>query len=204
MKSFVLHADCEVIYNGRASSKLKRGYYLVIRKEDGSLLIHGAAKMTPLNYQSPGASLQTTQNKIISTRKNETIEIVIYKAIKLYEMDDWTDGVLEITKTEEELKQKIIMNIETILGESIIEVHDEYDTPYGQVDVLAITATTWHVIEVKRGKASLSACTQVLRYLGHFHEKKHQAKGWIMSPDISKNAMSYCEKHQLLYRKITH
>src|SRR5437764_15166834 len=35
---FVLLADCEVVYEGRASSTLRRGHYLLIRKADRSFL----------------------------------------------------------------------------------------------------------------------------------------------------------------------
>src|SRR5947209_1248902 len=57
---FILLADCQVTYEGRASSVLPRGHYLLVRKADGSFLVHGARLTTPLNYQGAGSRLFRT------------------------------------------------------------------------------------------------------------------------------------------------
>src|SRR4051812_3895718 len=57
---FILLADCQVFYEGRASSVLPRGHYLLVRKADGSFLVHGARLTTPLNYQGAGSRLFRT------------------------------------------------------------------------------------------------------------------------------------------------
>jgi RecB family endonuclease NucS len=63
--------------------------------------------------------------------------------------------------------------------EKTIQTIEEYETPYGPVDIVAITKETHHIIEIKRAKAQISACTQLLRYLEYFHEKQIKTKDLI-------------------------
>lgn len=68
-KPFALYAECSIIYDGRAYSTLANGRYLIIYKQDGSLLIHGGDLCKPRNYQGPGSILSYIDSKLISTNK---------------------------------------------------------------------------------------------------------------------------------------
>lgn len=69
--AFILFANCDVLYDGRAQSTLETGNYLIIRKADGSIQIQAANKTTPRNYQSSGAVIEQRGHILISRRKKK-------------------------------------------------------------------------------------------------------------------------------------
>src|SRR5215216_2718640 len=74
----VLQADCEVYYEGRASSALRRGHYLLIHKEDGSFQIHGSRLTVPLNYQPAGSRLYRTAEGYLCVSRREAMRVVVH------------------------------------------------------------------------------------------------------------------------------
>lgn len=204
-RAFVLFATCSISYNGRASSSLVPGNYLITRKGDGTLLIHGASRFNPLNFQTRGAISRLDGDMLVSTRKNEIIAIKLEKIIHYYELPHWSDNRIVISMTEDELKNSIFDNLEFWLGEKVAEKYMEHPTPYGPIDIFAVGASAVnYVIEVKRAKASLASCAQLERYLGYYKEIKKDAHGWLMSPGISSGALKYCESHNLKWLKVMH
>lgn len=142
-------------------------------------------------------------NKLISTRKNETIEITIDLIISFIEVNNWSDFSIDISKTENDLSNHIVEHISDLVGDEIIEVTREFKTPFGNVDILAV-GRYYHVIEVKRGKASISACSQLLRYYNYFKELEYQAMGWLMCPALSSGAVQMLQKHGLHWKQVEH
>lgn len=198
---FVMFAECSIRYSGRAESTLERGNYLIVKKTDGAIIIHGATRYRHLNYQSSGAKLQFNGKQIISLRKKERIEIKVYQIYHSFVPENWSDTRIRIRFTEQELKNYIARNIETILGKKIKRVILEYDTLAGPVDIVAIEESNIHnIIEVKRGKALLSACSQLERYIKSI--TANQVVGWIMSPEVTKGCLEYCQKHDLHWKKV--
>jgi len=203
-RPFLLYADCLVRYDGRASSSLDRGNYLIVRKGDGSLMVHGASRLVPLNYQPAGAVMTGADDVLTSERRGETITITVHGVIFFMEMNSWSDLRTRMKMTENDLREQIVENVSQIVGEDVTEVFKEYRTPYGPVDLLVTAAGRDHVIEVKRGRATVSACTQLLRYLEYFKETGSDATGWLMAPEITDNARKYCEKHGLRWYGVRH
>jgi RecB family endonuclease NucS len=204
-QSFVLYARCSVEYDGRAKSTLIPGNYLITHKNDGTLRIDGGALCTPLNYQPPGAILQKHGNTLTSLRKGEKIAIEIEKIHSYKELKDWSTNKIDIVKTEKLLRDHIFDNIEEIVGISPVEIFREFKTPVGDIDILAIDAhDTYHVIEVKRGKASLATCSQLERYCNYFIGIMKNVRDYIASPDISANALNYVEENFQTYLKVQH
>lgn len=203
-RPFSLYATCSIEYEGRAKSTLTPGNYLIIHKGDGTLLIHGASKFNVLNYQPPGAILRREHDHLISTRKNETIKIHLQQIIHYYEFPDWSNKI-DITMTEKHLRLQIIENIGMILNDAIIETIPEFATPYGPVDLVAISSTgLYYIIEIKRNKAALAGATQLGRYLSYFREIEQETQGWLMSPAISSGALEYCRKHGFHWGSVRH
>jgi len=202
---WILYADCEVNYNGRATSNLERGNLLIIHKSDGTLLIQGGTLCTPRNYQPPQAIMHKIGNKLISKRKNETICIFIYEIIYYKELSDWSIKKIDIHKTEKDLRDYIVNNIEEILGFKPIELFTEFNTPVGSVDVLAIDRhNTYHIIEVKRGKISIVGCTQLERYSNYFIDIMKNVRDYLIAPEISTNALNYVKEMKQTYLEIDH
>lgn len=204
-QSFVLYAHCDVAYDGRAKSTLKSGNYLITHKNDGTIRIDGGALCTPLNYQPPGAILTKIGQQLISKRKNEQL-IINLKEIHYYqELKNWSVNKINITKTESELRDYIYNNIDIILNIQPVELFKEFKTPVGDVDILAIDKhDTYHVIEVKRGKANLATCSQLERYCNYFADIMKNVRDYIASPMISDNARRYALENHQTYLSIEH
>lgn len=196
---WVLFADCEVIYNGRASSRLQRGNYLIVYKPDRSLSIHGATLIQPRNYLASGTFIQC-QNTLTFRCKQEQIEIIVSNFISFTPLTDWSDHKITICRTEKELALKIFNNWDDYFEDSDVELlHYEYPTPLGPIDVLGQSTSTDYIIEVKRKTASLKDVTQLRRYVEAMETPNRLIRGFIAAPKISKNADKYLEKHGLEY-----
>lgn len=95
-ESFAIYADCEIVYNGRAASTLKRGHYLIVHKIDGTLLIHGGDLFNPRNYLPPKSRFTVERRGefdfLIGTSKNgkETLEIKLYSIDQMVSMPNWS------------------------------------------------------------------------------------------------------------------
>lgn len=196
-----MYAKCSITYSGRAESTLEFGNYLIVYKKDGALLVHGALLSTPLNYQSPGAELFFLPRRILSKRKNERIEIALRKIHFHRELSDWSELSIKMTKTEEDLKQKFISQAGNYF-KNIRTVQDEVTIPLGKIDVLIITEDdVYHVIELKRKKANIPACSQLLRYVDYFRKSNKKSTGYLVGPAVSKNVPDYLMKNGLRFIK---
>jgi RecB family endonuclease NucS len=198
---FILQATCRVIYDGRAYSTLETGNYLVLHKADGSLQIHGAKLIKPLNYQGPKSSLEYNQGVLRSINKKEAISIEIDEIIS-YSPLSLSDNQIQIKRTEKELVAKILRNWESHFFDQFELVETEVQSEVGAVDLLGITTSSKHyVVEVKRKKASLKDCSQLKRYVEHFAQE-NETLGILASPTITENALKYLVKHNMQYLEI--
>jgi RecB family endonuclease NucS len=197
---FILYAKAEVFYEGRASSKLEIGNYLVIHKADGALLIQAATKTTPRNYQSPGAILTLDENTLVSKRKKETIKIIIHQLYNISYLQDWSTADIVITKTEKELVKKLIDNWSDYIPGDFVTIQQEFPTLLGPVDLVGVdTDKKHHVVEVKRKNISVPHVSQLDRYVSAVRDIGEEAVGYIAAPHIGKNALAYCEKQGFQY-----
>lgn len=198
---FVLYADCEVIYSGRAESQSERGYYLIIHKSDGTLLIHNSIKNPPMNYQGPGAKLKFDDNILIATRKSETIKVILYDVISYMPLYNWSKLSISIAKTEKDLVMKLFDNWFDYFDVDLEIIYLEYQTNLGPIDFLGVdTDNIYHIVEAKRGTASLGHCSQLKRYLESL--SSHTTVGYVASPKISKRALEYLQKNNCKWLKI--
>jgi RecB family endonuclease NucS len=145
------------------------------------------------------------KNKLVSIRKGEKITIEIKKIYYYQELQEWSTNKIDITGTEAQLREKIAANIDEILGIKSVEVFQEFKTPVGDIDVLAIDIyDTYHIVEVKRGKASLSTCSQLDRYCFYFIDIMKNVRDYIASPTITDNALRYSRENFQTYLKVEH
>jgi RecB family endonuclease NucS len=225
--SFTLFADCAVVYDGRAFSVLDRGNYLLIHKDDGTLLIHGARLTKPLNYQGPKTAVtwlrggpefedlcaslfeggEDIPNAIlVGVNKAETITIAVYQELARIESDKWSENKIKLVGKESELVAKLVAGLQTYLPDvSVRAVEREVQTPYGSIDVVIEDESgVFHLIEAKRKIASVSACGQIARYAKYFKDSlKRKVTEYIAAPAITKNATRYAEQYGQTFIKIT-
>jgi len=228
--AFIIYAECAVFYDGRASSTLERGNYLIIKKPDGSLMVHGANHVPALNYISSGATIAINENTIIATRKSETIKIICYNWHDALQLVNWSINKIKIRMTEAELTNQIASSPAKYFGPGTYSVEKEYQTSAGPVDllvqdhpcreidsaVLYNEVSKMYIVETKRRTITLKDCYQVQRYYDAIiGERTMQAElrktmklnqpdviACLAGPGISANALSHCEKHGFKYLQV--
>lgn len=203
--NFVMYCEAEVTYNGRAQSTSKKGNYLIIHKRDGSFVIHNAENCKPMNYQTKKSILSLNDDILTSKSKHESISVKIYKLNHYYELDDWCTDPINLTGSEFDLREKFIQNYHTNLGmltaseAARCKIYKEFKTPFGNIDLLIIVDNFYFVLEFKRGKASLAACSQLKRYVDYLVGIGKDVNGYLVSPNISKPALDYIMKCNMLW-----
>ena len=215
IKPFTMFAHCEVVYDGRASSTLEPGNYLIIYKPDQSLSIHGACFAKPLNYQNGGTKLEefksgatfddmwtnlfTKRPKSIIVAKNklETIIIGIHAIVHSQVIEGWTDAKIKLTRSERDLVNQVFNRLDEYFpGIDISLAELEASTPYGNVDILLIdTSGIRYVVEAKRKIVSVAGCGQVARYANYYTGIGLTVKQFVVGPSISRNAIDYCAQN---------
>ncbi len=192
MEPAVIFARCSVNYSGRASSVLAAENHLIIIKSDGTILIHGDNLVKPKNYMGPKAAITESDNKIIAKKKNEEISIELYEIMSRIPLSGWSSNNIVLKGSEFEIRDYLAVNIGQYLDIQVHESFKEYKTPVGDVDlILTDHCDNWHVFEVKRGKASLSAVSQLNRYVESLG--RPGVKGYIAAASITANAKAYLE-----------
>jgi RecB family endonuclease NucS len=197
-------ADCEVEYEGRARSTLRRGHYLLIRKDDGTFLVHGARRTTPLNYQPAGSRLYRTTNGFLCEGRAESIRVVVHRILIRMVPDRWDAHPIEIARTERELADRLARRVRQWIP-GVVEVCREFPSEHGAVDIVAIDGRgVHHVIEVKRARATIAAAVQLRKYLEALADDGHVVRGYLAAPTIAGTARAYCLKHGIAYLDIQH
>lgn len=197
----VIVANCNVQYEGRASSTLEDGDYLIIIKDDNSIQIQGQKLNKSLNYMNC-KTIEHRSNKIMARSKKEQITINLNKIISKTKFN-LSDNRPKLLNTEDDLVNKLAANLNLITDEKIIKVTKEFRTKYGNIDLLVETETNCgnftnnYIIEVKRNRININACKQIQKYLECI-----QGVGILCAPKIIKSAQDYCDLKYLTYLKL--
>lgn len=201
-KPWVLFAESEVLYDGRASSTLQRGNYLVVYKADRSVSIHGSTIVMPRNYMGSGSKLTVEGNQIIFSRKGETVCIKVHHIHFLNYLENWSESKIVICRTERELALKIFENWCDYFDDEFEIVELEHPTDLGPIDIAGFTTSTDYIVEVKRKRASLKDVTQLRRYIEALEHRGRPCRAFLAAPEIAKNARKYLEKHGLHFLEV--
>lgn len=202
--AFVLMADCEVIYEGRASSTLQRGRYLLIRKADGTFLVHGASLTVPLNYQPAGCRLFRTPEGYLCRGKRETMRVILYAVLARLPSGSWDDHRIRLVRTERELRDRLARRLSAYIP-GLARIHKEYPTTYGAADLVAVDRRgVWHVVEVKRGRATVQAGVQLRKYVEALTVRGRRVRGYVAAPALAANAAAYYQSRGYTYLPVRH
>lgn len=199
---WVMFANCEVFYDGRASSTLARGNYLVVYKRDRSVSIHNSMTVMPSNYIGAGSKLKKGNNQIIFSRKGETVRIEIHHVHFLNRLDDWSEFKIAICRTEKELARKIFDNWGDYFDGDFEVVEMEFGTDLGPIDIAGFTRESEYLVEVKRRSIMVKDVTQLRRYMEARSETGKIVHGFIAAPTIGKRALLYLRKHGLSFLQV--
>jgi len=195
-ESWVAWADCEVAYIGTALGLLNKGTYLIHRKPDGSVSVHGGDLNKPKNYIR-STDVKVENDVVIFSNKKELLKIKIHKLHWKQTMSAWATNRVDLYRTEAQLVDKLVNNMDTWVPDENKIIHREYRTAGGPVDVAVEVGEDIHLFEVKRRRATIKDVTQVLKYNDLIdHETP---KLYLVAPGISDKGLAYAEKHNIKF-----
>lgn len=199
-----IFGECEVQYDGRATSYLGPGDRTVILKPDGTLLVHAYENHKPRNWQPPGCVHSSDVDRgdtYVTSVRNSPPEIVnirfstIY-SIQIKDMED--DEELTLWGSEQDLKDRILNNPSLI--EDGFDIHtDEYHTGAGDVDIFGSDSRgTLTAIELKRSRVGVEAVRQLSGYVDILKRRKDEPiRGILVATAITKRASDYLKDEKL-------
>lgn len=207
-----LVGQCEVNYDGRASSYLPPGDRLVILKPDGTLLVHRDEQRKPVNWQPPGcthtARLDHERLVIESTRTTPHEEVtIIFETLmqtSWFELDD--SSTLALSGSEEDLRQRILADPD-ILEDGFQAMMTERETPAGPVDIYGKdTRGTPTVVELKRRRVGPDAVGQLSRYVEALDRDlptDRPVRGILVVPSVTDRAEKLLATEELEFVSLT-
>ena len=200
---FILFGRMTVTYEGRASSTLQEGSYLLIRKPDGSTMVHGSDLTVPLNYQPAGSRMYQQGWTLTVISKKEKMVVEVVEVLNIYRPREWSEHKIQIVRTEKELRNRLALDIHQYIP-GVVEIYKEFPTEHGPVDLVAVDAAgVHHVFEVKRQAISINSVTQLRRYMEAMSPKV-SIRGYVAAPTIQSNAAAYIAKHDISFIKVEH
>jgi RecB family endonuclease NucS len=207
-----LVGECEVEYDGRASSYLGPGERLVILKSDGTLLVHRGEQRKPVNWQPPGcthnARIEDDRLIVQSTRTSPHEEVTItfgaLAQVSLLELDDTPDLALE--GSEEDLRQRILETPD-ILEDGFQAMMTERETAAGAIDIYGQDAEgTPTAVELKRRRVGPDAVGQLSRYVDALDRDlpiARPVRGILVAPSVTERAEELLATEELEFVSLT-
>jgi RecB family endonuclease NucS len=206
---YIAYANFSVEYEGRASSILEASDLILMRKPDGSTAIHGGALTIPLNYMGPKTTQEISDNILILANKKEIIKLIISKVYSVMIPDNWDNRKITLVKTEDDLRNKLMGDPAKYFGYTPTNMIKEFKTNHGPVDIALLDnfdglldGRNVGVVEVKRKKITLKHCYQAIRYRDALKKKGAKVQIWLAAPEISKNALEYCQPRRIKFVEV--
>lgn len=195
-KSKAIYFYGTVVYDGRAYSELGPGNFLLLYKADRSLSIHGSTLIIPRNYLNNVKTIDQNGSITKFSNKKESITVDFMTVHDFVNLQDLSDSQVVLQRTEKELIDKLSNNWERYFGFAVASIHTEFPTDLGPVDLVGIDDTkSYHIVEAKRKKVSLNHVSQLLRYMGHFHDSGITCAGYVAAPAIGDKAHKYLTRN---------
>lgn len=208
-RTLIVVGRCNVIYKGRAKSKLEPGERIAILKSDGSLLIHRSAGYEPVNWQPPGCIFNVRDRKGIleiearRQRPRESVEVA-FDNIQLLSVHDLTDlGEFSLYASEEDMQKAILLN-PSMLEEGFEPISYEKKIEPGFVDVYGTDRNgKLVVVEIKRKTAGKEAALQLAKYIKAVRTKStREVRGILAAPRIAKDVQRMLVTLGLGYKSV--
>lgn len=199
----MLLVNCEVEYDGRASGYTGPGDRVVICKPDGTLLVHRPSGNDPVNWQPPGSTFNVDDEDeipVVISRRSNPREHILIRCLETYALVTFQasdDAPLELSGTEADMHTMIEKRPE-LIEENLRLIEHERDTPHGSIDFFANDVNGHPVIiEVKRGRGTLSNVDQLRRYTSLYRESNPDARGILVAPMASEKVKRTLRDHDL-------
>jgi hypothetical protein len=199
---------CTVRYQGRARSDLSAGERLVLLKPDGTLLVHGAAKAKPINWQPPGASFTAALADgqvcltAVRTRPEEIVQVAFTRIDLLASLPLRDEADLDLLGTEDDLQAALFAHPELVEA-GFVPARRERETKRGFLDLDGRDAKGRRVVvEVKRTQAGVGEAQQLWRYVERMRGQDPTLRGILVAPRVAEKARALLADHQLEWREV--
>lgn len=199
---------CEVRYQGRAQSALSLGERVVMLKPDGTLLVHTATRIKPVNWQPPGARFHAVVEDgrlvVTSTRgqPEEVVRIAFHEvqAVQAFRLRD--DEALALVGTELDLARLLAKHPDLVEPGFQVTAR-ERGNGRGPMDLVGVDARGVRVVvELKRKAAGLKEAEQLRRYVERERAAKGKVRGILMAPAVSDQARRYLTEQAMEVREV--
>lgn len=202
--------ECEVIYNGRASSSLPMGKRLLMIKADCSVSIHENRLIRPTNYMLDAKifcelekDADEEQSLVLVAKKLKPKETITVKfdaveAVHQYDLPESND--LRLSGSEKELNDALMDDL-SFLEPGLKPINQQTYFRKGICDIVAEDAKgRLVVIELKRRQADYNSVTQLKRYAEEINKMKGiETRGILLAPSIRKTALTLLKQYGLEY-----
>ena len=167
-------ARCQVDYAGKLTAHLPMATRLLVRKADGSVLVHSdGGSYKPLNWMNPpctvsegevDGTLEWTVTSQASGTAGDTLRIKIEEVLHDSSHELGVDPGLQKDGVEKHL-QELLADFPESLADGLTLVRREYMTAIGPVDLMCRDAEGLSVaVEIKR-RGEIDGVEQLTRYL---------------------------------------
>lgn len=193
-RAVALFGECELAYDGRATSTLAPGRRHVLHKPDGALLAHAATGHKPVNWLTPGASVdagvEDGELVLRGERGDETL-VCRFTSLEHVSVLPLDDADAEVTGTEEDLRERVLAD-PALVEDGFRPLATERETAAGAIDVYGRDADGATVaVELKRRRVGPSAVGQLDRYVDALARDLHadaDVRGILVAPSITDRA----------------
>jgi endonuclease len=205
---------CEVVYVGRAASLTESGDYVVMLKPDGSVQVHGAKGVKPINWQPRTDSVRVLRDEddrvlLMAERfkPDEMVQITFHKPRLALALELRDEKIFQLHGSEAQIHAALKQDL-SVLEPGLTLLDAELPVDVGDVDIYARDANgNYVVIEIKRGRANQAAVHQLERYVNAVRTKLPPlfapgVRGLLAAPSISKPARAQLEKLGLEFCEI--
>lgn len=204
-------AQAEVAYQGRAASTADIGMYMVLLKQDGSLQIHHPKGVKPMNWQPRTDEItMTTQGDtcVLTASRRAPTELVqvIFLEVELAQAIEMPEVKGFVLKGSEAQMQEALAQHPELIEAGLTLLDRELLVESGGIDLYAKDKHgQFVVVELKRGKATQNAVSQLARYVRSVETMvgQGQVRGILAAPEITRPALAELQGRGLEFREVS-
>jgi RecB family endonuclease NucS len=202
--------QAEVLYHGRAASTADVGAYLVMLKRDGSLQIHAPKGIKPMNWQPRTdevmAVVEEGQCVLMASRRSPAELVrVIFLEVQLAQALELTEEAGFVLSGSEAQMQEALAQHPEVIEPGLKVLSRELLVASGGIDLYAQDAQgRFVVVELKRGRATQDAVSQLARYVLTVQGTVGGVvRGVLAAPSITGPARAQLDARGLEFREVT-
>jgi hypothetical protein len=203
-------AECEIEYAGRAVSTADAGQYVVLLKCDGSVQIHGAKGVKPINWQPRtddiSAHVENGRCVLVAMRRSpeEVVKVTFLEAHLALALELEEAG-FTLSGSEKDMQDALARN-PSVIEEGLVVLDRELLIGVGGVDLYARDREgRLVVVELKRARAGHEAVHQLARYVQAVREQVPGAvvRGVLAAPSVTAPALEVLARGGLEFKEVT-